>query len=211
MAPILGSPSEQNKYSLPFQVQDDDVSQIEYNHQMHVETSTSSRSRVITRVGNGLEPQRGVVTYLTIEHFRIRQLEEQVARLQLRLQEREDLVVCQGKIIVQLEDTTDHHVHIINHNNGLIESLINLPACPVEKYDMNKIPHGIAIIINNYEFHSTDHALEPLKGRPGSCADEEHLCSTWEYLGYDVCILRNLFAVELTQRLKQVAEQNHEN
>ena len=210
-APMLGSFSEQNSYSMPFQAQDDDISHMECNHQIHKEITTCNPSQVITRAGNGPEPQRGIVTYLTNEHFRIKQLEEQVARLQLRLQDREDLVVRQGKRIVQLEDTTDHHIRIINHKNEVIENLIDVSGCPVEKYEMNKIPHGIAVIFNNYEFHSTDPALKPLEGRPGSCADEENLCSTWKYLGYEVCILKNLTAVDITQRLKQVAEQNHNN
>jgi len=208
MAPMLGSLSEQNSYSMPFQAQDDEVSHMEFNHQGHAENMTCNHSQVITSIGNGLEPQGGIMTYLTVEHFRIKQLEEKVARLQLRLEEREDLVVRQGKRIVQLEDTTEHHKQIINHKNGIIESLIDQSACPVEKYEMNKIPHGIAIIINNHEFHSTDHVLDD---RPGSCVDEENLCSTWEYLGYEVCILKNLVAEDVIQRLKQVAEQNHYN
>jgi len=208
---MLGSLSEQNSYSMPFQAQDDDISHMECNHQIHKETTTCNHSQVITRAGTEPEPQRGILTYLTIEHFRIKQLEEQVARLQLRLQYRENLVIRQGKRIVQLEDATDHHIRIINHKNEMIETLIDVSGCPVEKYEMNKIPHGIAVIINNYEFHSTDHALKPLEGRPGSCIDEENLCCTWEYLGYEVCILKNLTAVDITQRLKQVAEQNHNN
>ena len=208
MAPMLGSLSEQNSYSLPFQVQDDDniVSQREYNHHMH---KTFNRSQVMNRVDNGFESPCGAVTYLTDEQLLNRQLKEQVARLQSRLKDKEDLVARQGARIVQLEGTTDRQRHIINHKNGLIESLI--ASCPVEKYSMNKIPHGIAVIINNYEFHSADRSSEPLANRPGSCADEEHLRSTMEYLGYEVCILSNLSALDLTQRLKQVALQSHEN
>ena len=212
MAPMLGSLSEQNSYSLPFQEQDDDVSQMEYYQQIH---STSSHTQVITGVGYGFEQQTGPVNYQTDEQLRIRQLEEQVACLQSRLKDREDLVIRQGDTIVHHEDTIarhkatiDHQKCVMKYKNNLIESLIHLPVCLEEKYEMNKFPHGIAVIINNHEFYSTDPAFKSLTDRPGSCADEDHL---WEYLGYDVCVLRNLNAVDLTERLKQIAQQNHNN
>ena len=234
---MLGSLSEQNSYSLPFQEQDNDVSHMEYSYRIH---NTSNHSQVINRVGNGFEKQSGVVTYQTCEQLRIRQLEEQVACLQSRLQDREDLVIRQGDTIVHYEDTIMHHKativrhedtivrhedtivrhevtidhdrRVIKYKNELIESLISLPVCPVEKYEMNKFPHGIAVIINIFEFYSLDPSFDPpLLDRPGSCADEEHLHSTWEYLGYDVCIFRNLTALDLTQRLEQISKQSHEN
>ena len=60
-----------------------------------------------------------------------------------------------------------------------------------DKYPMSKTPHGIAVIINNFEFR--DH----LPNRMGSLIDEENLRVTWEYLRYDVRIMRNLTASEL--------------
>jgi len=215
IALMLGSLSEQASFSLPFQEQDNDVSQLEYYHQIH---NTSNHSQVITGVGNGFEPQQGAVTYQTDEQLRIRQLEEQVTCLKLRLQDREDLVICQGDTIIRHEDTIvryeatiSHHKHVMKYKNELIESLINLPVCPEEKYEMNKFPHGIAVIINNHEFYSTSPDTDPLSDRPGSNADEEHLRSTWEYLGYDVCVFRNLTAVNITEQLEQIAQQNHRN
>jgi len=184
--------SERNVYSLPFQVQEDDASQVEYGHQMH---STSHHSQVSNRSDSGFESQIGAVTCQTSEQVRIRQLEEQVACLQLRLQDREGLVIRQGDRIVHCEATIEHQKSELQYKDEMIRSLISPPVCPEEKYDMDKFPHGIAVIINNFEFHSQDPGLVPLlSDRFGSCADEEHLRSTWEYLGYDVCILRNLTA-----------------
>ena len=79
-----------------------------------------------------------------------------------------------------------------------------------EKYPMNKTPHGIAVIINNFEFHSTVPGEDPLPERRGSQVDEENLRLTWDYLQYDVRILRNVTASELTRQLMQIALQNHE-
>ena len=200
--------SEHNVYSLPFQVQEDDVSQIEYNHQMH---STSHHSQVSNRSDSGFESQIGAVTYQTSEQVRIRQLEEHVAGLKLRLQDREGLLIRQGDTIVHCEATIEHQRCEIQHKDKMIRTLISLPVNPEEKYEMDKFPHGIAIIVNNFEFYSLDPRLAPFSDRLGSCADEEHLYSTWEYLGYDVCVLRNLTAEDLVQRLRQISKQDHEN
>jgi len=79
------------------------------------------------------------------------------------------------------------------------------------KYTMDKKPHGIAVIINNFEFFNTDDSNEALSNRRGSQVDEKNLCTTWEYLRYDVRILRNLTASELTNQLMQISILSHEN
>ena len=79
-----------------------------------------------------------------------------------------------------------------------------------EKYSMDKTPHGIAVIINNSSFHSVVPNEDPLPDRRGSQVDEDNLRVTWEYLRYDVRILKNLTASELTRQLMQIALQNHE-
>jgi len=71
-------------------------------------------------------------------------------------------------------------------------------------------PHGIAVI-NNYEFFTTDANNDALPNRRGSQVDEENFRVTWQCLQYDVRILRNLTASELTRQLMQIALQSHEN
>jgi len=78
-----------------------------------------------------------------------------------------------------------------------------------ERYSMTRRPHGIAVIINNYMFHSVNNKILP--NRRGSQIDEENLCKTWKYLNYEVHILRNLSAADFTKELMKIALQNHEN
>jgi len=80
-----------------------------------------------------------------------------------------------------------------------------------ERYLMCNWPHGIAIIINNYEFSSNHFGEKLLPDREGSLADENNLRIIWEYLGYKVQVLKNLKASELLHHLAQVALQSHEN
>ena len=102
------------------------------------------------------------------------------------------------------------HEQMLQQNNEQIEILIQeneqglaLMGPMGEKYPMNKTPHGIAVIINNFKFHSSP-------DRRGSQVDEDNLRVTWEYLQYDVLILRNLTASELTHQLMEIALKSHE-
>ena len=107
----------------------------------------------------------------------------------------------------QMLQRNNEQIEILRRENQQGPELIG----PVgEKYSMSKIPHGIAVIINNFEFHSTFPSEDPLPERRGSQVDEENLCLTWNYLQYDVRILRNLSASELVRQLMKIALQNHE-
>lgn len=86
----------------------------------------------------------------------------------------------------------------------------NAQCCPVVgRYLMDKSPHGIAVIINNHEFHSNDPNKRPMPNRRGSQVDESNLHALWRYLQYDVHILKNCAASKLLDELAAIASQNH--
>ena len=108
----------------------------------------------------------------------------------------------------QMLQQNNEQIEILRRENQQGPAMIG----PVgEKYHMGKTPHGIAVIINNSVFHSAIPTEDPLPDRRGSQVDENNLRVTWEYLQYDVRILKNLTASELTRQLMQIALQNHEN
>lgn len=78
-----------------------------------------------------------------------------------------------------------------------------------ERYQMDKNPHGIAIVINNHKFHSINPTEKPMSNRRGSLVDENSLCAMWRNLGYNVFVLNNCTASELLDELKKVALQSH--
>ena len=80
-----------------------------------------------------------------------------------------------------------------------------------ERYQMHNHPHGIAVIIDNYKFHSTDPDQKPMTNRRGSEVDEKSLYVLWEYLQYDVCILKNCTAYKLFSELQRIALLSHNN
>jgi len=73
------------------------------------------------------------------------------------------------------------------------------------RYKMNKNPHGIAVIINNYS------AYKKMPIRTGSKIDEENLSVMLKYLRYDVNVFRNLTAAQLNGQLLEIAAEDHQN
>jgi len=81
----------------------------------------------------------------------------------------------------------------------------------IDKYPMKQSPHGLAVIINNSQFQSTDSTNRVLPNRRGSQIDENNLRLIWEFLNYDVRIFKNLTKSEITKNLMQISCENHAN
>ena len=150
----------------------------------------------------------------------LRDKEEAINQLTLQYKQQSDLL-CQVKIESgsekeRLQQQIQDFEQKLQQNNEQIEILRENQQGPVligpvgEKYQMSKTPHGIAVVINNFKFHSTVPGEDPLPERRGSQVDEQNLRVTWEYLRYDVQILRNLTSAQLISQLKAIALQSHE-
>ena len=74
-----------------------------------------------------------------------------------------------------------------------------------ERYQMDKRPHGIAVIINNFAFRPTNPFDS--SNRWGSQVDQDNLKAIWEYLGYNVVILKNLTVSKFLEDLNNIAAQ----
>ncbi|XP_051902062.1 caspase-8 [Hippocampus zosterae] len=72
-----------------------------------------------------------------------------------------------------------------------------------EYYAMNRIPHGLCIIINNEEFSGNE-----LKKRGGTQADERALDSLFSKFGFQVIVHNNLTAEEIRMELNTIATRN---
>ena len=153
----------------------------------------------------------------------ITELEKKDMLLQVTLQEKEEeMNLVKGQYEHQfhkvknekerLQQQIQGYERMLQQNNKQIEVLRReyqqRPAMmgPVgERYPMSNTPHGIAVIINNINFKRPQ-----LYKRIGSEFDEHNLSITWEYLQYDVRILRDLTTSELRDQLTQIALQSHE-
>jgi hypothetical protein len=78
-----------------------------------------------------------------------------------------------------------------------------------ELYKMDRDPHGICLIINNYEFYQGDTNLDLLTNRGGANKDQENLLETFRYLRYKVELHENLTSDQMTDALKEISCRDH--
>ena len=76
-------------------------------------------------------------------------------------------------------------------------------------YPMEKCPHGICVIFNNYNFYSLDPAHEPLTDRGGAKVDQQNLITTFEYLRYHVRAYENLTSSQMFDKMKEISNMDH--
>lgn len=75
-------------------------------------------------------------------------------------------------------------------------------------YKMSRSPHGVCLIVNNYEFHHSD----PDKQHPrrnGADVDVHNLTQTFKYLRYKVEVKENLSSTQMQEELLRMANRSH--
>ena len=152
-----------------------------------------------------LKDKEDTISYLTQQHEQLLPILREVKADSAGEQERLQQHICKYEEIIKQTTT---QIETLRKENVKASTLLG-PA--VEKYPMEKKLHGIAVIINNFEFFNADPSSEAFSNRGASQVDEENLRVTWQYLRYDVKIFRNLTASELLRQLMQIALQSHEN
>ena len=76
-------------------------------------------------------------------------------------------------------------------------------------YNMTKTPHGICLIINNYEFYQGDPKYERLTDRSGAQKDQENLVETFKFLKYEIDLRENLTSEKMVDTLKDISCRDH--
>lgn len=76
-------------------------------------------------------------------------------------------------------------------------------------YTMDRQPHGICLIFNNYRFHHPDDMEKAHPERGGAHIDQYNLIQTFKYLRYDVITKENLTAQEMQDTMFEMAKQDH--
>ena len=154
-------------------------------------------------------------------------LTKQMEMVMVRLQDQEKRIDqrhcdCGFKLLYQksIEENESLHQQLLQYKQLYQQEVekaeklkhTHSQGCPTRAvYQMNKSPHGIAVIITNCEFYSAKSSNKLLPNSRGTNSDSKNLFATWSYLCYVVRVFKNLTASELTHQLMQIASQNHEN
>ena len=189
------SPDEQEKtLTMPTQVVDDDIPQSSSE-------TVSYEKHCMVVCG---KVQRGVGDTSMYLHY-----EEKESHYKRALSQKD----IQHKMELQFKNDTIYRV--TEQCAQLLRQKATQTQCQtgpiLEKYSMARSPHGIAVIINNYKFYSTSVGKELLPNRRGSLVDEDNLLVTLKFLNYEVRVLRNLPASDITRELMRISLESHKN
>ena len=167
------------------------VPRCEANTQTVGESGTLEEKYLMVVQQNDLLKQQ-----LQQQQVKLQDLENKLSKLSEQYEQLNTNSLCEKERMQQENQT------MMKQKNDRIEHLteeIVKIRSQAEKYQMNRNPHGIAVIINNFEFHP--------KAQPcwGSQVDEGNLRVAWESVHYNVLTLRNLTASQIICQLKQIA------
>ena len=170
------------------------VPRCDVNTQTVGETGTLEEKYLMVVQQNDLLKQQ-----LQQQQVKLQDLENKLSKLSEQYEQLHVNSLCEKERLQQENQT------VMKQKNDCIEHLteeivkIHSQTEMAEKYQMNKNPHGIAVIINNFEFNP--------KAPPcwGSQVDEGNLRAAWESVHYNVLTLKNLTASQIVYELKQIA------
>ncbi|CAH2305989.1 caspase-8 [Pelobates cultripes] len=82
-----------------------------------------------------------------------------------------------------------------------------------QMYEMKNSPHGVCIIINNYNFEIAreNYGFKNMKDRKGTEKDEESLRSVFSELGFKIILHKDLTGNGIRQTIQDHSEQTYEN
>lgn len=132
-------------------------------------------------------------TRTEIEH-----LEQHTRRL-------EKLLVTKNEEVTQLADEVQNFYRQMDPLSSAKATGEN------EFYRMDKIPHGICVIINNHKFYHLTDPEKALCNRSGAEIDQDNLKLTFEHLSYIVEIYDNLTHTQIKDVVLSMAQRNHAN
>ena len=76
-------------------------------------------------------------------------------------------------------------------------------------YKMDKQPHGVCLIFNNYKFYHPEDMEKANPPRGGAEIDQHNLTQTFKYLRYEVIVHENLTAQEMQDTIWNMATRDH--
>ncbi|XP_069589696.1 caspase-8-like [Ranitomeya imitator] len=120
--------------------------------------------------------------------------------------QRPDLDVKLQKLAIQEVSGAEINVGSIQPDTSNEPSLQNNL---VETYNMEKIPHGRCIILNNHDFREARSNKMRVKDREGTEKDAEAIETVFRSRGYEVIQEKNLTGEKMLKSIKNYAKEDH--
>lgn len=178
--------------------------------------------------GEELSHEANLLHSLSVKEGELRLKESEIDRLQKELTEhisvREKMVEqraedrevysksiqdLQAILTVKNQEVASLMHELQNYHHQMAALQASSSVRESELYPMDKQPHGICIIFNNFEFHHPEGEEKAHPARGGAHIDQYNLTQTFKYLRYDVIVKENLTAQEMQDALWEVAQRDH--
>lgn len=175
-----------------------------------------------------LGPEARVLHTLSVKEGELRYKENELQRLQRELSDQGEV---HEKILLQRaedrqtysQDVQDLQSVLAVKNQevaSLVQELKHLhqqmatfqastPVREEDLYAMDRQPHGICLIFNNYEFHHPEDMDKANPPRGGAHIDQYNLIQTFKWLRYEVVVCENLTAQQMQDAMWDMATRDH--
>lgn len=120
------------------------------------------------------------------------------------IQNLQDLLMQKNQEVTSLTEELQHY----HQQVALIHAF---PHRVEDFYMLDRQPHGMCVIFNNYNFY---HPCDESKAHPyrgGANIDQGNLLQTFKYLRYNVVVKENLTAIEMQDAIFGFAQMDHTN
>jgi hypothetical protein len=222
----LDSPQGMDTTVEPIQAESNTMGEPVFGHG-HNELSTSALQRtetspVVLALERSSDSNVDQATRLALKEYREKEVEEELKREQKARLEKE------RELQAHLEKDREHHqqrekqLHLqirqlekdrenLARQLKQAASTVQPKTKPVDKalcYPMKRRPHGVCLIINNFEFYSTTEE-EKLPYRRGSDVDEHNLTYVFTRLNYAITTMKNATGAEIIRQIKDISNLDH--
>ncbi|XP_044159870.1 caspase-8-like isoform X1 [Bufo gargarizans] len=110
------------------------------------------------------------------------------------------------KMAIQEASGGDVNVNSVQHDN---ENDPSLTDNQFEEYKLDKIPHGLCVVVNNYNFSEARKSGMKMKDRPGTHQDADTICRVFSSRDYEVIQHNDLTGEQMLNTIKIYAKENH--
>ncbi|XP_040296966.1 caspase-8-like isoform X1 [Bufo bufo] len=110
------------------------------------------------------------------------------------------------KMAIQEASGGDVNVNSVQHDN---ENDPSLTDKQFEEYKLDKIPHGLCVVVDNNNFSEARESGMEMEDRPGTHQDAETICSAFSSRDYEVIQHNDLTGEQMLNTIKIHAKENH--
>ena len=198
--------SSDQKHALPFGLDFDVFEGEELNHEANLLHSLSVKEGELRHKETEIDRlQQELSNQISIREKMVEQRAEDREVYSQGIRDLQAVLSVKNQEVSSLMQELQHYHHQMSALQASSSVREN------DLYAMERQPHGICLIFNNFEFHHPDGDDKAHPARSGAQIDQYNLIQTFKYLRYEVVVKENLTAQQMQDELWNIAKRDHSN